>query len=229
MGNLPQPSPAGIQLCDRTHSSTFKGIFGEPDEESICVTVFERRNIIFLTITLFKFHALPNVRALFSGISLTQHQPRTCLSLQGEPPGHTLHAALRYWIPQILRMRKFFPKRRWRRKKGPSPHPARLAPHPGVVLIEHDDNLRHVVELWDGTEISQSSLPLCILGFLPNARRGGPGPKDEGVSEWAGRQEEACSEKKSEEESKRTLGQEAHRLREEGRSLHPEVPHSGRH
>lgn len=40
--------------------------------------------------------------------------------------------------------------------------------------------------------------------------------------------EEACSEK-NEEESKRTLGQEAHRLREKGRSLHPEVPHSGRH
>lgn len=85
-------------------------------------------------------------------------------------------------------MRKFFPKRGWRRKKGPSSHPAQLAPHPGVVLIEHDDNLRHVVELWDGTEISQSSLPLCILGFLPNGRRGGPGPKDKGVSEWVGRQ-----------------------------------------
>lgn len=51
------------------------------------------------------------------------------------------------WIPQILRIRKFFPKRGWRRKKGPSPRPALLAPHLGVVLIEHDDNLGHVVEL----------------------------------------------------------------------------------
>lgn len=51
------------------------------------------------------------------------------------------------WILQNLSIKKLFPKRGWRRKKGASPHPALLAPHPCVVFIKHDDNLGHVVEL----------------------------------------------------------------------------------
>lgn len=93
------------------------------------------------------------------------------------------------WIRQILRLKKFFPKRGRRRKKGPCPHPIPLAPHLCVVLIEHDDNLGHVVELRDGTKVSQSSLPLCILGFLPNTRRS-KAMLAKGVWGWAGGQGE---------------------------------------
>lgn len=56
-------------------------------------------------------------------------------------------------------------------------------------------------------------------------------PKDEGVREWAGRrgeQRKLAVKKKHEEESKRTLGKDIHRLKEKG-SLHQEVPHNGRH
>lgn len=35
-----------------------------------------------------------------------------------------------------------------------------------VVLIEHDNNLGHVVELRDGAEVVHSSLPLRILLLL---------------------------------------------------------------
>lgn len=93
------------------------------------------------------------------------------------------------WIWQILRLKQFLPKRGWRRKKGPSPHPILLAPHLCVVFIEHDDNLGHVVELWDGAKVSQSSLPLCILGFLPNTRRS-KAMLAKGVWGWADGQED---------------------------------------
>ena len=56
-------------------------------------------------------------------------------------------------------------------------------------------------------------------------------PKDEGVREWVGRrgeQRKLAVKKKHEEESKRTLGKDVHRLKEKG-SLHQEVPHNGRH
>lgn len=87
--NCPPPylSPTGIQLCYSAYSSTFKDIFVEPDEEGVCVTMFERKRLI---VTLFKFHTLPNARAMFSGISLAQHQPKTCFLFQEEPPGCSL-------------------------------------------------------------------------------------------------------------------------------------------
>lgn len=35
-----------------------------------------------------------------------------------------------------------------------------------VVLIEHDDNLGHVVEFGDGAEVIHGSLPLLVLLLL---------------------------------------------------------------
>lgn len=91
-----------------------------------------------------------------------------------------------------------FSKRGWRRKKEPSPHPILLAPHLCVVFIEHDDNLGHVVELRDGTKVSQSSLPLCILGFLSNTKRrqclprvSGDGQRDKKTKESLQREKKA--------------------------------------
>lgn len=100
------------------------------------------------------------------------------------------------WVRQILRLKKFFSKRGWRRKKGPSPHPILIALHLCVVLIEHDDNLGHVVELRDGTKVSQSSLPLCILGFLPNTRRSKAMPGSLRMGSGTRRTEKACRKKK---------------------------------
>lgn len=51
------------------------------------------------------------------------------------------------WIPQILRIRKFSPKGVGGERRGPLLVLPFLAPHLGVVLIEHDDNLGHIVEL----------------------------------------------------------------------------------
>jgi hypothetical protein len=85
------------------------------------------------------------------------------------------------------------------RKKGPSLHPTFFASHLGIVLIKHDNNLSHVVELRDGTKISQSSLPLCILGLLSNTKRGKPVPKDEELGNGQGnrRKEKACRKKEA--------------------------------
>ena len=39
-------------------------------------------------------------------------------------------------------------------------------PHLVVVLVEHDNNLGHVVQLWDSTQIVHGSLPLLVFVFL---------------------------------------------------------------
>lgn len=130
------------------------------------------------------------------------------------------------WILQIIRISKFFFLIEFKRRGLPLISHL-LAPHLCVVLIKHDDNLGHVVKLWDGTKIIQSSLPLCILGLLPNAKRGKPLLKEMGVREWAGSQWEW--RKFSFEKSKRMLGKSCSQPKEEGGSLHQEVLHNGRH
>lgn len=39
-------------------------------------------------------------------------------------------------------------------------------PHLVVVLVEHDNNLGHVVQLWDSTQIVHGSLPLLVFVLL---------------------------------------------------------------
>lgn len=52
-------------------------------------------------------------------------------------------------------------------KKTNSPAGGR-APHLVVVLVQHDDNLGHVVEFRDGAEVIHGTLPLLVLLLLPH-------------------------------------------------------------
>lgn len=44
----------------------------------------------------------------------------------------------------------------------------RRASHLVVVLVQHDDNLGHVVEFGDGAEVIHGTLPLLVLLLLPH-------------------------------------------------------------